>query len=213
MPRKNSNARTNTARHPKVKHTPEQQADTESVASSADDRVWQALLANPGTTAAEIAVAASVGRSTASKILGRLANEGSAERKPGSSPRVADRWQAADGSAANAKPPVPDVTTDDAGKPKKPSPDNRSHGPRATDSNAAVATKSSRLRPGELHGMVEDFLTERPNMEFTPGEIGRKLNRSSGAVANALVKLTERGATKLVCERPKKYQAASDKGE
>jgi predicted transcriptional regulator len=212
MPRKNSNARTTTARRPKAKRVPEPQADTEPATTSADDRVWQALRANPGTTAAEIAVAAGVGRSTATKALARLATEGSAVRTSGPTPRAADRWQAADEPATDSKPPVPSVAPDAPTTAKKATADTRSHGPRSTAGSTTTGTKSSRLRPGELHGMVEDFLTERPNMEFTPGDIGRKLNRSSGAVANALVKLTEKGVAALVCDRPRKYQAASDAG-
>ena len=57
--------------------------------------------------------------------------------------------------------------------------------------------------------MVEDFLAEHAGQEFGPHAIGTALRRPSGAVANALVRLTERGAAVEVSEHPRRYHAAA----
>lgn len=67
-----------------------------------------------------------------------------------------------------------------------------------------------KLRSGELRGQVEDHLREHPAAEFSPVEIGNKLGRSSGAVANVLEKLTEAGVAQRTSNKPKRYQLAAD---
>jgi hypothetical protein len=64
-----------------------------------------------------------------------------------------------------------------------------------------------RLPKGALRGMVEDFLREpaRDGKDFTPGDIGRVLERSSGAVSNALEKLVEEGTAVQVNEKPRRF--------
>ncbi|MFC0432251.1 hypothetical protein [Kutzneria buriramensis] len=57
--------------------------------------------------------------------------------------------------------------------------------------------------------MVEDFLAEHRDAAFGPHAIGTALGRSSGAVANALARLTERGVAVQVSERPRRYSAAA----
>ncbi|GHE86946.1 MULTISPECIES: MarR family transcriptional regulator, partial [Actinomycetes] len=49
------------------------------------------------------------------------------------------------------------------------------------------------LAPGALRGLVEGFLRDHPGEEFTPNTIAKALNRSSGAVHNALEKLVAAG--------------------
>jgi hypothetical protein len=75
---------------------------------------------------------------------------------------------------------------------------------------AADTPPRGRLPKGALHGLVEDFLAEPQRREhaYTPGEIGRKLTRSQGAVRNALDKLTENGTITLVQTAPHRYQIA-----
>lgn len=73
----------------------------------------------------------------------------------------------------------------------------------------AVAPPRKRLPQGGLQGMVEDFLAEHADQEFGPHAIGAALSRSSGAVANALVRLTERGAAVQVSQHPRRYRAAA----
>jgi len=64
-------------------------------------------------------------------------------------------------------------------------------------------------RPGQLRDLVAAHLTAHPDADFTPHQIGRVLARSSGAVANALDKLTALGQAQMTCEKPRRYQAAA----
>lgn len=63
-------------------------------------------------------------------------------------------------------------------------------------------------QPGQLRGLVRGHLAAYPDAEFTPHAIGRVLGRSSGAVANALDRLTALGQAQLTSEHPRRYQAA-----
>lgn len=64
-------------------------------------------------------------------------------------------------------------------------------------------------RPGQLRDLVRGHLAAYPDAEFTPHAIGRVLGRSSGAVANALDKLTALGQAELTSEHPRKYKATA----
>ncbi|WP_129665739.1 hypothetical protein [Phytoactinopolyspora endophytica] len=72
----------------------------------------------------------------------------------------------------------------------------------------SVAGKSPRLRRGALRDMVAEYLAARPGEEFGPTAIGHALNRSSGAVANALAKLVVTGQVAQTSERPARYTTA-----
>ncbi|MFF0452984.1 hypothetical protein [Nocardia africana] len=76
------------------------------------------------------------------------------------------------------------------------------------DAAATPKKTADRLAPGALRGEVEDYLRDAPDKEFTPHEIGKTLGRSSGAVHNALVKLTDLGTARQTCTRPKKFALA-----
>ena len=71
--------------------------------------------------------------------------------------------------------------------------------PRGTGSPAA--------RPGQLRDLVAAHLAAHPDADFSPHQIGRVLGRSSGAVANALDRLTALGQAQLTSEKPRRYQA------
>ena len=89
---------------------------TEKPAS--EQAILKALAANPEATAAEVAAAANVGRSTPSKVLARLANSGEARRTEGGrdgARRLPDRFALASDRPA-AKTAKPNVATD--AKPK-----------------------------------------------------------------------------------------------
>jgi len=73
----------------------------------------------------------------------------------------------------------------------------------------AVEPSRKRLPQGGLQGLVEDFLAEHADQEFGPHAIGTALSRSSGAVANALARLTERGVAVQVSQHPRRYRAAA----
>jgi len=63
-----------------------------------------------------------------------------------------------------------------------------------------------RLGKGALRGMVEDYLAEHPGGQFSPSAIGKALNRSSGAVNNALEKLVADGHAIQIQDRPKRFR-------
>ncbi|MEV0238052.1 helix-turn-helix domain-containing protein [Nonomuraea sp. NPDC050786] len=67
---------------------------------------------------------------------------------------------------------------------------------------------AGQVRPGALRDRVLSHLTEHPGKDFTPYEIGRVLNASSGAVANALDRLVSLGQAQLTCERPRRFSLA-----
>ncbi|MGY1946211.1 prolipoprotein diacylglyceryl transferase [Nocardia asiatica] len=75
----------------------------------------------------------------------------------------------------------------------------------APDAAAAQPEPTERLAPGALRGQVEDFLRDHPGQEYTPHQIGKALDRSSGAVHNALVKLTTVGTARQTCAAPRKF--------
>ena len=68
----------------------------------------------------------------------------------------------------------------------------------------AHATRHHRpaARPGQLRDLVAAHLAGYPAAEFSPHPIGRVLGRSSGAVANALDRLTALGQARLTTENP-----------
>lgn len=136
-------------------------SDTPAVAA-----VLAALACHPQSSAAELAAAAGVGRSTAGKALGELAAAGRVQRYPGqrqAGRRSPDRWTLSDGGPA-------------------------------------------RLGRGELAGMVLTALREQ-NAETSPARLARRLGRSAGAVANALVRLSADGVVELTSEAPRRYRA------
>ncbi|WP_433661127.1 hypothetical protein ACQPW1_02290 [Nocardia sp. CA-128927] len=80
----------------------------------------------------------------------------------------------------------------------------------ATSDTEASEDKPKRLGKGVLRGMIEDFLTDCQGREFTPGEIAKNLERSAGAIHNALEKLVAEGTAIRTCEAPKRYTLADD---
>ncbi|WP_280416850.1 hypothetical protein [Nocardia carnea] len=77
------------------------------------------------------------------------------------------------------------------------------------DASAAQQESGPRLRSGALRGQVEDFLRDHPDEEFSPHQIGKTLNRSSGAVHNALVTLTKGGTAHQTSAAPKRFALAA----
>ncbi|MFC6091598.1 hypothetical protein [Saccharothrix lopnurensis] len=188
--------------------------------------MWQALLDDPGSTAAVLSVAAGIGRSTATKILARWDRDNLVARTPGiadGGARPADRWSI----TVLDEPTVDqftDQSTDDEATDDAPTGnggvDDRSTGGRPADGEAAVAAEArvdgevrstgGRLASGALRGMVEDYLRENTGQEFSPNAVGKALERSAGAVHNALEKLVEGGYAVRTSDKPKKYSCAVD---
>jgi DNA-binding MarR family transcriptional regulator len=152
------------------------------------EQVLDALAAHPGVTSAALAEVLGIGQSTAAKRLAALEAAGSAHRQPGGRDggrRLADRWN----TAASA--PDADTAADD------PEPD---------QVDAAAAASAERLGRGALGVLVRDYLAARPGEELGPTQIGKALDRSQGAVSNALARLAAAGVAELVSPAPRRYR-------
>ncbi|MEU0511591.1 hypothetical protein [Amycolatopsis sp. NPDC006125] len=88
--------------------------DQQPTATTADGKVRAALADDPGVTAAELALAAGVGRSTARKILARWDRDGVVIRTAGVGPRDPDTWSLAPSDIAIALDVEQPVTSETA---------------------------------------------------------------------------------------------------
>jgi predicted transcriptional regulator len=165
---------------------------TEKPAS--EQAVLKALASQPEVTAADVAAAANVGRSTASKVLARLASAGEVRRTEGGrdgARRLPDRFALAsvEPAAKAAKPK--------AAKPKA-----------AKDAKPQAA--EDRLKPGQLDGLVIGFLAENADSApHGPTTVARGLGRSSGAVQNSLTRLTKAKQVNQDSAKPRRYSLTS----
>lgn len=158
-----------------LRAVPTPATDSTKPRTETEEKLWQALLNDPGSTATTLSATAGIGKSTAPKILARWEKDGLVTRTSGiadGGSRPADRWSIA-----------------------------------ADDQPGTETEKSQRLAPGALRGMVEDYLRDNSG-EFSPNAIGKALNRSPGAVHNALEKLVESGDAARTSDKPKKYSLA-----
>lgn len=158
-----------------------------------DEMVIASLAERPGSSAAELAVALCVGHSTAAKRLAALEPTGAVRRTEGgraAGVRTADRWHASF---------IP------VGGP----PDEMPLGAeRGAAEHLTVAGPPGRLGRGALVAMVADYLANRPGGALGPTGVAKALDRSQGAVSNALAALAERGEVVLVSEHPRRYRIA-----
>jgi len=150
---------------------------------------WQALLPDHGPVEAVITDTAAAERGVAENEVPRPEPE---QLKSAESPDAA--VQGAEAAAAESLPstsPVADAAPADQG------------------SDTAGTGDSARLRPGALREMVIGYLRERADQELSPSAIGKGLERSSGAVANACDRLMTDGAIVQTSEKPRRYRLAS----
>ena len=82
----------------------------------------------------------------------------------------------------------------------------------AASRRKARGTGGPAARPGQLRDLVAAHLAANPDAEFTPHAIGRVLARSSGAVANALDRLTALGNAQLTSDKPRRYRHQATTG-
>jgi hypothetical protein len=73
---------------------------------------------------------------------------------------------------------------------------------------AAGGKKAPAARPGGLRDKVLAHLRDYPGESFTPHEIHKVLNHSSGAIANALDTLVKHGDAELATEKPRRFRLA-----
>ncbi len=79
--------------------------------------------------------------------------------------------------------------------------------PADTKPTPAVNAKSgtARLMPGGLRDQVLAYLADRPGEELSPNQVAKALDRSSGAVGNALETLAERGEVRKTSQAPRRF--------
>ncbi|WP_157110471.1 hypothetical protein [Nocardia anaemiae] len=130
---------------------------------------------------------------------------GSEPSQPGATAQPDSDTASADPGPDTGQPELA-VATPTGEEPAAPAPDAPAPGP---DVAAAQPESPVRLASGALRGQVEDFLRDHPEKEFSPHQIGKAITRSSGAVHNALVKLTETGVATQTSAAPKKFRFAA----
>lgn len=213
MPRKNNNARVPSRSRKSSTAAPTPTTTTRTIA---EDKLWGALRANPGATTAELSISAGIGKSTAGKLLAAWAADGSVARTSGTHAgrRTADRWTI---PATDAPAGEDDDPTGGGSGPSDTAPASLAPQPTATPAtgtstdeapnvaDSAATTKAPRLGKGALRGMVEDHLRTHAGEEFSPNAIGKALDRSSGAVNNALEKLVTDGYAVRTQDKPKRF--------
>ena len=74
---------------------------------------------------------------------------------------------------------------------------------------ATSGRKAPAARPGALRDKVLAHLDAHPDGEFTPHEIHKVLNHSSGAIANALDVLVKLREAELATEKPHRYRRSA----
>jgi DNA-binding IclR family transcriptional regulator len=139
--------------------------------------VVEALASKPEATAAEVAAAAGLGRSTVAKALATLERAGRVRRSAGGREggrRLPGRWSLT-----------------------------------AARKRSRRAGGGNRLRPGQLDGLVLDYLSKhKRGGPLGPSAVADGLGRSSGAVANCLARLAATGQVRKANERPRRYLIA-----
>ncbi|GLZ78324.1 hypothetical protein Afil01_31310 [Actinorhabdospora filicis] len=151
--------------------------------SPAASRVLHRLSATESVTARVIAADLMLARSTVAKALTVLESAGHAVRVRAGHTTGPDTWR-----RTNTPPPV------------------------STGTAPAVPDTGSRQRlgRGELRAMVAACFAEHPGRAYTPGDIARILDRSAGAVANAIQRLVAQELLTPAGIRPRRYRANPD---
>ncbi|MFJ2752724.1 hypothetical protein [Streptomyces sp. NPDC087297] len=192
--------------------------------TGAQQKALTALSENRGATAKQVAEYAWIGGSTAGKALVALESLGLAHRELGErdgARKTADRWYKspaatsaetepeaeAEVATAEEAPPAEAETPTDAPAPTEAAPEPKEP-PAAPKAPAKAPAPAKRLARGGLRQMVYEHLEAHPTKAFTAPALSRALDRSAGAIANALVKLKDHGQADLVGESPRQYQLA-----
>jgi hypothetical protein len=168
-----------------------------------------------------IASAAGIGRSTAAKVLAKLASSGRVLRIEGvreGARRLPDGFSLASSEpgAAVAEPPRANAASPKAAGDAGPGrAENDEHAVSAGDQLEAPACEKpkapeDRLRPGQLDELVIIYLrANASSAPHTPTAVAKALGRSSGAVGNCLVRLAKTKRVRQVTDKPRRYSVAS----
>jgi hypothetical protein len=196
---------------------------------SPDQSVKKAVEGTPGGTTEGIGQVAGVARSTAGKVLGRLADAGEVVRHQGGrdgGKRLPDRWtlagvamppafagQVVGGAtaAADAKPHAKPGKGDGGASRRGRQPAKAGAAEPASGPNdEPVAAKPDRLKAGGLEPIVLAYLEQHAdNGPHGPAAVAKAINRSSGAVANCLKRLAASKQAQQVSDKPRRYCLAA----
>lgn len=176
--------------------------------------VLGALTGHPGVTAAELAVVAGLGRSTVSKALAGLEADQQVARQAGGrdgARRLADRWTlrtdttSVEADYETAAEPPPAIKTATEPPPALESPADIETTGHVAVSDEPEHTGPRRLGKGQLRVMVVAYLQARPEQEHSPTAVAKALDRSAGAVSNALEKLVVEGTVTQTGDKPRRF--------
>ncbi|MEV0604261.1 hypothetical protein AB0I82_33880 [Streptomyces sp. NPDC050315] len=81
--------------------------------------------------------------------------------------------------------------------------------PDAPTTAITLPGERKRLAPGALRQMVIDHLQAHPTKAFTATRISRVIEKSSGAIANALATLVKQGIAEPVSDKPRTYRLSA----
>lgn len=189
---------------------------------SSEEAVKKAVKETPGSTTGSIAQAAGIGRSTAGKALGRLADKGELTRHKGGrdgQKLLPDRW-----TLTGAEMPPAPAGSMTSGSSTKPNSTKQSGTAKATKASKAKPSSSSsddnpaaaktnadrRLKAGGLEPLVLGYLKKNADSgPHGPAAVANALERSSGAVNNCLIRLTKAKKVRQVSDKPRRYSLAA----
>ena len=77
-----------------------------------------------------------------------------------------------------------------------------------TDDASSSTSATRRLRPGQLDGLVLDYINSQ-GAAVGATVVAKALGRSGGAVGNCLTRLAAAGRVRKVSDKPRRYSSAS----
>lgn len=78
----------------------------------------------------------------------------------------------------------------------------------ASKGRSRAGSSTNRLRPGQLDGLVLNFIdTHAQDAAIGPTAVAKALDRSAGAVGNCLARLAAAGQVRQVNEHPRRYRS------
>ncbi len=159
----------------------------------------EALGARREVSVAELAEATGLGQSTVAKTLATFEANGTATRTPGGRDggrRLPDRWS-------------PITTANNATEVAKRAADAPIAAEHGNGGPKATSATRERLGKGGLGDLVLAHLAASPDEDHGPVAIAKALGgRSSGAVGNALQRLSDSGRAVLTSASPRRYRFA-----
>lgn len=174
-------------------------------------RVVNYLADHPHSSAAEIAGGLGIGRSTATRLLRELDRFGYVRRIPGGhnmhGRREPDRFVV-------PEPTIPDGATDaasadddkQAAADPAPAPE-RLDTATTTEHSDGTTRPGGRLQRGQLATIVLEHLRANSGADYTAPALSKLLDRSSGAIANALARMEQAGVVIKTNDKPVRYSA------